>query len=267
MSAKKKKKVKKEDEITKFLLIIIPILMVVSIVISGISLYKSGIRDSKKNDNNNLIIREGSSLYTHYNNYQASKIESLIKGYSINDKFAMIIEDVYTTDNKTYMSGVIKSGKVSIADIVEVSGMSIDSINISIDKILVDGISVNSAYIGNRVELIINDKVNVVKGQTIATKNSLITTNNIEARIYLYKEDEGNNTTISKELDSSINISLWDTVVSGKIIDIDNMIRSGEYTNVDILLDKDITVDIGYSFKIIEDNTTVGVGVITKVNK
>ena len=263
----KKKKIKKEDEITKNLLIIIPILMVISIVISGISLYKSGIRDSKKNDNNNLIIREGSSLYTHYGNYQESKIESLIKGYSVNDKFAMIIEDVYTTDSKTYISGVIKSGKVNTGDILEVSGMSIDSIDVKINKILIDGISVSSAYIGNRVELIINDKVNVIKGQTVATKNSLITTNNITARIYLYKEDEGNNTTISKELDSSINISLWDTVVSGKIIDIDNMIRSGEYTNIDILLDKDITVDIGYSFKIIEDNTTIGVGVITKVNK
>lgn len=263
----KKKKVKKEDEITKNLLIIIPILMVISIVISGVSLYKSGIRDSKKNDNNNLIIREGSSLYTYYSNYQESKIESLIKGYSVNDKFAMIIEDVYTTDSKTYISGVIKSGKVNTGDILEVSGMSIDSVDVKINKILVDGISVSSAYIGNRVELIINDKVNVIKGQTIATKNSLITTNNIEARIYLYKEDEGNNTTISKELDSSINISLWDTVVSGKIIDIDNMIRSGEYTNIDILLDKDITVDIGYSFKIIEDNTIIGVGVITKVNK
>ena len=263
----KKKKVKKEDEITKNLLIIIPILMVISIVISGVSLYKSGIRDSKKNDNNNLIIREGSSLYTHYINYQESKIESLIKGYSVNDKFAMIIEDVYVTDSKTYISGVIKSGKVNTGDILEVSGMSIDSIEVKINKILIDGISVNSAYIGNRVELIINDKVDVIKGQTIATKNSLITTNNIEARIYLYKEDEGNNTTISKELDSSINISLWDTVVSGKIINIDNMIRSGEYTNVDILLDKDITVDIGYSFKIIEDNTIIGVGVITKVNK
>ena len=263
----KKKKVKKEDEITKNLLIIIPILMVISIVISGVSLYKSGIRDSKKNDNNNLIIREGSSLYTHYGNYQESKIESLIKGYSVNDKFAMIIEDVYTTDSKTYISGVIKSGKVNTGDILEVSGMSIDSIDVNINKILVDGISVSSAYIGNRVELIINDKVDVIKGQTIATKNSLITTNNIEARIYLYKEDEGNNTTISKELDSSINISLWDTVVSGMIISIDNMIRSSEYTNIDILLDKDITVDIGYSFKIIEDNTTIGVGVITKVNK
>lgn len=263
----KKKRVKKEDEITKNLLIIIPILMVISIVISGISLYKSGIRDSKKNDNNNLIIREGSSLYTHYGNYQESKIESLIKGYSVNDKFAMIVEDVYTTDSKTYISGVIKSGKVNTGDILEVSGMSIDSIDVKINKILVDGISVNSAYIGNRVELIINDKVNVIKGQTVATKNSLITTNNIETRIYLYKEDEGNNTTISKELNSSINISLWDTVVSGKIISIDNMIRSGEYTNIDILLDKDITVDIGYSFKIIEDNTTIGVGVITKVNK
>lgn len=263
----KKKKIKKEDEITKNLLIIIPILMVISIVISGISLYKSGIRDSKKNDNNNLIIREGSSLYTHYGNYQESKIESLIKGYSVNDKFAMIIEDVYTTDSKTYISGVIKSGKANTGDILEVSGMNIDSIDVKINKILIDGISVSSAYIGNRVELIINDKVNVIKGQTIATKNSLITTNNITARIYLYKEDEGNNTTISKELDSSINISLWDTVVSGKIISIDNMIRSGEYTNIDILLDKDITVDIGYSFKIIEDNTTIGVGVITKVNK
>ena len=263
----KKKKVKKEDEITKNLLIIIPILMVISIIISGVSLYKSGIRDSKKNDNNNLIIREGSSLYTHYINYQESKIESLIKGYSVNDKFAMIIEDVYTTDSKTYISGVIKSGKVNTGDILEVSGMSIDSIEVKINKILVDGISVSSAYIGNRVELIINDKVDVIKGQTIATKNSLITTNNIEVRIYLYKEDEGNNTTISKELDSSINISLWNTVVSGKIINIDNMIRSGEYTNVDILLDKDITVDIGYSFKIIEDNTIIGVGVITKVNK
>ena len=263
----KKKKVKKEDEITKNLLIIIPILMVISIVISGVSLYKSGIRDSKKNDNNNLIIREGSSLYTHYINYQESKIESLIKGYSVNDKFAMIIEDVYTTDSKTYISGVIKSGKVNTEDILEVSGMSIDSIDVKINKILIDGISVNSAYIGNRVELIINDKVDVIKGQTIATKNSLITTNSIETRIYLYKEDEGNNTTISKELNSSIDISLWDTVVSGKIISIDNMIRSGEYTNVDILLDKDITVDIGYSFKIIEDNTIIGVGVITKVNK
>ena len=263
----KKKKVKKEDEITKNLLIIIPILMVISIVISGVSLYKSGIRDSKKNDNNNLIIREGSSLYTHYNNYQESKIESLIKGYSVNDKFAMIIEDVYTTDSKTFISGVIKSGKVNTEDILEASGMSIDSIEVKINKILIDGISVSSAYIGNRVELIVNDKVNVIKGQTIATKNSLITTNNIETRIYLYKEDEGNNTTISKELDSSINISLWDTVVSGKIIDIDNMIRSGEYTNIDILLDKDITVDVGYSFKIIEDNTIIGVGVITKVNK
>ena len=263
----KKKKVKKEDEITKNLLIIIPILMVISIVISGVSLYKSGIRDSKKNDNNNLIIREGSSLYTHYINYQESKIESLIKGYSVNDKFAMIIEDVYVTDSKTYISGVIKSGKVNTGDILEVSGMSIDSIEVKINKILIDGISVNSAYIGNRVELIINDKVDVIKGQTIATKNSLITTNNIEARIYLYKEDEGNNTTISKELNSSINISLWNTIVSGKIINIDNMIRSGEYTNVDILLDKDITVDIGYSFKIIEDNTIIGVGVITKVNK
>ena len=263
----KKKRVKKEDEITKNLLIIIPILMVISIVISGVSLYKSGIRDSKKNDNNNLIIREGSSLYTHYNNYQESKIESLIKGYSVNDKFAMIIEDVYTTDSKTFISGVIKSGKVNTEDILEASGMSIDSIEVKINKILIDGISVSSAYIGNRVELIVNDKVNVIKGQTIATKNSLITTNNIEARIYLYKEDEGNNTTISKELNSSINISLWNTVVSGKIISIDNMIRSGEYTNIDILLDKDITVDIGYSFKIIEDNTTIGVGVITKVNK
>lgn len=263
----KKKKVKKEDEITKNLLIIIPILMVISIVISGVSLYKSGIRDSKKNDNNNLIIREGSSLYTQYSNYQESKIESLIKGYSVNDKFAMIIEDVYTTDSKTYISGVIKSGKVNTGDILEVSGMSIDSIDVKINKILIDGISVNSAYIGNRVELIINDKVDVIKGQTIATKNSLITTNSIETRIYLYKEDEGNNTTISKELNSSINISLWNTVVSGKIINIDNMIRSGEYTNVDILLDKDITVDIGYSFKIIEDNTIIGVGVITKVNK
>lgn len=263
----KKKKVKKEDEITKNLLIIIPILMVISIVISGVSLYKSGIRDSKKNDNNNLIIREGSSLYTHYINYQESKIESLIKGYSVNDKFAMIIEDVYVTDSKTYISGVIKSGKVNTGDILEVSGMSIDSIDVKINKILIDGISVNSAYIGNRVELIINDKVDVIKGQTIATKNSLITTNSIETRIYLYKEDEGNNTTISKELNSSINISLWNTVVSGKIINIDNMIRSGEYTNVDILLDKDITVDIGYSFKIIEDNTIIGVGVITKVNK
>lgn len=263
----KKKKVKKEDEITKNLLIIIPILMVISIVISGVSLYKSGIRDSKKNDNNNLIIREGSSLYTHYINYQESKIESLIKGYSVNDKFAMIIEDVYVTDSKTYISGVIKSGKVNTEDILEVSGMSIDSIDVKINKILIDGISVNSAYIGNRVELIINDKVDVIKGQTIATKNSLITTNSIETRIYLYKEDEGNNTTISKELNSSINISLWNTVVSGKIINIDNMIRSGEYTNVDILLDKDITVDIGYSFKIIEDNTIIGVGVITKVNK
>ena len=263
----KKKRVKKEDEITKTLLIIIPIIMVISIVISGVSLYKSGIRDSKKNDNNNLIIREGSSLYTHYNNYQESKIESLIKGYSVNDKFAMIIEDVYTTDSKTFISGVIKSGKVNTEDILEASGMSIDSIEVKINKILIDGISVSSAYIGNRVELIVNDKVNVIKGQTIATKNSLITTNNIEARIYLYKEDEGNNTTISKELNSSINISLWNTVVSGKIISIDNMIRSGEYTNIDILLDKDITVDIGYSFKIIEDNTTIGVGVITKVNK
>lgn len=263
----KKKRVKKEDEITKNLLIIIPILMVISIVISGVSLYKSGIRDSKKNDNNNLIIREGSSLYTHYINYQESKIESLIKGYSVNDKFAMIIEDVYTTNGKTYISGVIKSGKVNTGDILEVSGMSIDSVDVKINKILVDGISVSSAYIGNRVELIINDKVNVIKGQTIATKNSLITTNNVEARIYLYKEDEGNNTTISKELNSSIDISLWDTVVSGKIINIDNMIRSGEYTNMDILLDKDITADIGYSFKIIEDNTTIGVGVITKVNK
>ena len=263
----KKKKIKKEDEITKNLLIIIPILMVISIVISGISLYKSGIRDSKKNDNNNLIIREGSSLYTHYSNYQESKIESLIKGYSVNDKFAMIIEDVYTTNGKIYISGVIKSGKVNTGDILEVSGMSIDSIDVKINKILVDGVSVSSAYIGNRVELIINDKVNVIKGQTIATKDSLITSNDITARIYLYKEDEGNNTTISKGLNSSINISLWDTVVSGKIISIDNMIRSGEYTNIDILLDKDITVDIGYSFKIIEDNTTIGVGVITKVNK
>ena len=263
----KKKKVKKEDEITKNLLIIIPILMVISIVISGVSLYKSGIRDSKKNDNNNLIIREGSSLYTHYINYQESKIESLIKGYSVNDKFAMIIEDVYVTDSKTYISGVIKSGKVNTGDILEVSGMSIDSIEVKINKILVDGVSVSSAYIGNRVELIINDKVNVIKGQTIATKDSLITSNDITARIYLYKEDEGNNTTISKELDSNINISLWDTVINGKIVYIDNMIRSGEYTNVDILLDKDITVDIGYSFKIIEDNTIIGVGVITKVNK
>lgn len=261
-----KKKVKKEDEIIKNLLIVIPILMVISIVISGISLYKSGIRDSKKSDNNNLIIREGSSLYTHYSNYQESKIESLIKGYSINDKFAMIIDDVYTIDNKTYLSGVIKSGKVNTKDILQISGMSIDSIDVKIDKVIVNGISVNSAYIGNRVELIINDKVDAIKGQTIATKNSLVTTNDVEARIYLYKEDESNNTTISKELDSSINISLWNTVISGKITSIDNTIRSGEYTDIDILLDKDITIDIGYSFKIVEDNTTIGVGVITKVN-
>ena len=261
-----KKKVKKEDEITKNLLIVIPILMVISIVISGISLYKSAIRDSKKNDNNNLIIREGSSLYTHYINYQESKIESLIKGYSINDKFAMIMEDVYTTDNKTYISGVIKSGKVNIGDILEVSGMDIDSIDVKINKIIVNGISTNSASIGNRVELIINDKIDVVKGQTIATKNSLITTNNISTRIYLYKEDEGNNTTITKELDSNINISLWNTVINGKITSIDNTIRSGEYADIDILLDKDITIDIGYSFKIVEDNTTIGVGVITKAN-
>ena len=69
-----------------------------------------------------------------------------------------------------------------------------------------------------------------------------------------------------KDLNSSINISLWNIPITGKIINIDNMIRSGEYTNIDILLDKDITIDIGYLFKIIEDNTTVGVGVITEVN-
>ncbi len=266
MSVRKKKKDKKEDEITKNLLIIIPILMVISIVISGVSLYKSAIRNSKKDNNNDLIIREGSSLYTYYSNYQDSKIESLIKGYSVNDDFSMIIEDVYITDNRTYLSGIIKSGKVNTGDSLEISGMNIDSIEVKIDKILVDGVSTDSGYIGNKVVLIINDKVNIVKGETIATKGSLITTNNITTRIYLYKEDEGNNTTISKELESSINISLWNTTISGKIISIDSMIRSGEYTNMDILLDKDITIDIGYSFNIIEDNNIIGVGVITSVN-
>lgn len=264
MSVKKKK----EDEITKNLLIVIPILMLISIVISGISLYKSGIRDSKSSTtNNNMIIRNGSSLYTHYPNYQNSQIESLIKGYSISDKFAMIIEDIYIVNEKTYISGIIKSGKVNINDTVEISGMGIDNIDIKINKILVDGISTDSASIGNKVELIINDVVNAIKGQTVATKNSLITTNKLKARIYLYKEDEGNNTTITKELNSSINISLWDTVISGKITSIDNMIRSGEYTNIDILLDREVTIDIGYLFKIIEDNDTIGVGVITNIYK
>lgn len=262
------KKKKEEDKITKYLLIIISIIILIVITVTGISLYRSGTRSNRNNlfNNNDIIVREGSSLYTYYKNYQDSKIESLIKGYSYKDSFAMIIEDVLNINDKTYLSGVIKSGKVSVGDILEVSGMSIESIQVKIDKILIDGISSSSASIGSRVELIITNKNNITKGQVISTPNSLITTNNIKTRIYLYKEDEGNNTTILKDLNSSINISLWNTPITGKITNIDNIIRSGEYTNVDILLDKDITIDIGYSFKIIEDNTTVGVGVITEVN-
>lgn len=262
------KKKKEEDKITKYLLIIISIIILMVIIVAGIALYRSGTKSNRNKlfNNNDIIVREGSSLYTYYKNYQDSKIESLIKGYSYKDSFAMIIEDVLNINDKTYLSGVIKSGKVNVGDILEVSGMSNESIEVKINKIIVEGFSSSSASIGNRVELIITNKNNIIKGQVISTPNSLITTNNIKTRIYLYKEDEGNNTTILKDLNSSINISLWNIPITGKIINIDNMIRSGEYTNIDILLDKDITIDIGYLFKIIEDNTTVGVGVITEVN-
>ncbi len=188
----------------------------------------------------------------------------LLKVFDFRGKYLGIIDDIYIDFHNGKIKGFLlsnyllfsKRNFIKVEDIIYIEDvMIIKALNRK------EGISFRSIK-----DMDVKDKNNIIKGQIISTPNSLITTNNIKTRIYLYKEDEGNNTTILKDLNSSINISLWNTPITGKITNIDNIIRSGEYTNADILLDKDITIDIGYSFKIIEDNTTVGVGVITEVN-
>lgn len=115
-------------------------------------------------------------VYLMYNRYTKDRE---------NKSFIMYIEDKYTKDDNVYLTGIVKKGRLTVNDVLEVVGCNID--NITVNEIYVNNEEKKEATIGDKV--IINaGKVDInefKRGVALAGSNIVKFTRNVEMEITL----------------------------------------------------------------------------------
>ncbi|XP_033744955.1 elongation factor Tu-like [Pecten maximus] len=183
--------------------------------------------------------------------------------------FLMPVESVFTISGRgTVVSGQVMRGVVQKGDEVELKGHGITI------KTLLTGIemfnkSLDRAEAGDQLGALLRGlkKTDARKGMTLSKPGTIVSANNITAKVYLLSPEEGGKKApFVHGSQAQIYSTTWRCPVFFQLNENKPMLMPGEDASVDIYLLKNMCMDVGQRFTIRDSNLTTGYGVVTAIN-
>lgn len=232
------------------------------------------IRDGKLvNKNTGLEVAKDSKLQlglpSIFNLLQAmDSMEPRPKQYDA--PFKQAVSDSLTIPGRgTVTTGIISQGTIKVGDEVEIIGSGAKTIKTVVTSIEIFNTPRQSAKAGEDVALLLRgvDKNQVVRGDTIVAPGSAKAYNKFTALIYAYsKEENGRVRGFQITYKPQFYIRVADT--TGKFLkfhDDIEMVNPGEWSKVDVEIEKKLVILPDEHFVIRESGKTVAAGTILNI--
>ncbi|OWF35511.1 elongation factor Tu, mitochondrial-like [Mizuhopecten yessoensis] len=182
--------------------------------------------------------------------------------------FLMPVESVFTISGRgTVVSGQVVRGIVNKGDDVELKGHGFN-LKTTLTGIEMFNKSLGRAEAGDQLGALLRGlkKEEARKGMTLSKPGSIVSGNNIQAKVYLLNREEGGRKNpFIDGTQAQMYSTTWRCPFFFQLDENKPILMPGEDATVDIYLLKNMCVDAGQRFTIRDANTTTGYGVITKV--
>jgi len=184
--------------------------------------------------------------------------------------FLMAVEDVFSIKGRgTVATGRIERGEVKVNDEVEIVGLK------ATKKVVVTGVEMfkkqlDSGMAGDNVGLLLRgvEREDIERGQVIAKPGSITPHTEFDAEVYiLSKEEGGRHTPFFKGYKPQFYIRTTDVTGEVELPADTEMVMPGDTITFKVKLIQPVAMEEGMRFAIREGGKTVGVGVVTKINK
>lgn len=184
--------------------------------------------------------------------------------------FKQAVSDALTIPGRgTVTTGIISQGVIRVGDEVEIIGSSAKTIRTVVTSIEIFNTPLQSAKAGEDVALLLRgvDKNQVSRGDTIVAPGSAKAYNKFTALIYAYsKEENGRVRGFQITYKPQFYIRVADTTGTFlKFHDDIEMVNPGEWSKVDVALEKKLVILPDEHFVIRESGKTVAAGTILSI--
>ena len=184
--------------------------------------------------------------------------------------FLMSVEDVFAIKGRgTVVTGRVERGKLKVNEEVEVIGLK------DTHKTVVTGLemfrkTLDETIAGDNVGVLLRgvEKGDVERGQVLAKPGSITPHTEFDAEVYiLSKEEGGRHTPFFTGYKPQFFIRTADVTGEATLPKGIEMVMPGDNAKMSVKLIQPVAMEEGLRFAIREGGSTVGAGVITKINK
>ncbi|MFK7766269.1 MAG: elongation factor Tu [Mariniblastus sp.] len=183
--------------------------------------------------------------------------------------FQMPIENVFGISGRgTVVTGKIATGRVRAGDSVDIVGLGESLRTVVCTQVETFGQILDEGTAGENVGLLLRgvSRNEVQRGQVLAAKGSLVSRQQIEAQVYVLKQEEGGrHTPFVSGYTPQFYFGVTDVSGSVEVLGDVDMAMPGDGVNLRVDLNTPIACEEGSRFAIREGSKTVGSGVVTKV--
>lgn len=183
--------------------------------------------------------------------------------------FLMPIEMTHSIPGRgTVVTGRVTSGTLKVNSEVDIVGYS-QTYTAKVAGIEMFHKTLEEAKAGDQMGILLKGlkRDDVRRGMLVAKKNSVKQYDNVEAQVYLLTKDEGGSTaplTDGKQV--LLYSQTWDCATFVTLPDGKDMAMPGEDIQMNLKLNKQMTIKAGQQFTIRSNGVTVGSGKVTNVN-
>lgn len=183
--------------------------------------------------------------------------------------FLMPIEMTHSIPGRgTVVTGRVTSGTMKVNSEVDIVGYS-QTYTAKVAGIEMFHKTLEEAKAGDQMGILLKGlkRDDVRRGMLVAKKNSVKQYDNVEAQVYLLTKDEGGSTaplTDGKQV--LLYSQTWDCATFVTLPDGKDMAMPGEDIQMNLKLNKQMTIKAGQQFTIRSNGVTVGSGKVTNVN-
>lgn len=187
----------------------------------------------------------------------------------IDRPFHMSVENVFAISGRgTVVTGKIEQGRVRAGDSVDIIGNSDEIRTVVCTQVETFGEVLDEGIAGQSVGLLLRGvrREEVSRGQVLAAPGTLVPRHQIEAEVYVLKQEEGGrHTPFTSGYTPQFYFGTTDVSGTVQVLDQVDMAMPGDGVNLGVILNRPIACEVGSQFAIREGNRTVGSGIVTKV--
>lgn len=183
--------------------------------------------------------------------------------------FLMPIEQTHSIPGRgTVVTGRVSSGTLKVNSEVDIVGYS-QTYTAKVAGIEMFHKTLEEAKAGDQMGILLKGlkRDDVRRGMLVAKKNSVKQYDNVDAQVYLLTKDEGGSTaplTDGKQV--LLYSQTWDCATFVTLPDGKDMAMPGEDIQMNLKLNKQMTIKAGQQFTIRSAGVTVGSGKVTNIN-